>query len=92
MEATQIAYRVPFRAERRRCGHLRIVNRSEEALSSVVFLLHGPGVMAARSGGLLAPGEHAELIVKGQQLERATAVVVRWTRPNGDDYLWRVSF
>lgn len=92
MEASHTAYRVPFRVERHGCGRLRLVNRSEEVLNSVVFLLHGPGLMAARPGGLLTPGEHAELTVKGQQLERATAVVVRWARPNGEDYLWRISF
>lgn len=87
-----LAYPVPFRVERLGRGHLRLTNRSDEKLTSVVFLLDGPGVMPAEPAGLLRPGDRAELRVHGEDLARATAVVVRWARPDGSDYLWRISF
>jgi len=92
MALPALAYPVPFRLERLGRGRLRLVNRSDETLTGVVFLLDGPGVMAARPAGSLRPGARAELRVLGDDLARATAVVVRWSRPNGEGYLWRISF
>lgn len=87
-----LAYPVPFDLERLGGGRLRLRNTSAETLTSVVFLLDGPGAMLARPAGLLEPGATATLDVRGHDLPRRTAVVVRWARPDGTSYLWRISF
>ncbi len=73
-------------------GRLQLVNRSREQLESVVLLLHGPGILEAEVIGALPPRGSVSARVHGEDLERATSVVVRWFRPDGEEYLWRVVF
>lgn len=70
----------------------RIVNAGPEPLRGVTALLNGPGMMSALLPVSLAPGAHVDLKIRGADLARSTVLVIRWLRPNNDEYLWRVSF
>lgn len=86
-------YRVPLRVDRSLApAFYRLVNESTEPLRGVTAMLSGPGVMPALAPIALAPGAHVDLRIRGADLARSTLLVVRWLRPNGDEYLWRVSF
>jgi hypothetical protein len=87
-----LAYPVPFRVERG-AGHLyRIVNVGPEIVHGVALTLHGGGVMGASAPSTLRPGEVLEVAVAGRNLARSAIMVVRWFRPDGAEYLWRISF
>lgn len=87
-----LAYPVPFRVERG-AGHVyRIINESSETVHGVALTLHGSGVMGASSPSTLAPGDALEVTVAGRNLARSTILVVRWFRPDGREYLWRIAF
>jgi len=85
------AYRVPFRLERRPPTYT-LLNIGAEQLHGVTFTLHGSGLMSANTPALLHPGEALQVIVSGYDLPRNAIMVVRWFRPTGIEYLWRVSF
>ena len=85
------AYRVPFRLERTPPQY-RLLNTSDEPVHGVAVTIHGPGQLASNAPAKLQPGEALEVTVDGARLERGTIAVVRWFRPNGVEYLWRVSF
>jgi hypothetical protein len=89
--STDSAYRVPWRFERDG-GHYTLRNLGNESLRAVSFALYGSGLMPATAPATLEPGDDLEIVIAGAQLERNTIGVVRWFRPNGDEYLWRVSF
>lgn len=86
------AYPVPFRFIRDHAPHYGLRNLSAERLRGVTFSLLGPGLLAAPPFVHLAPGATAWIAVHGDDLPRASALVVRWLRENGDEYLWRVVF
>jgi hypothetical protein len=86
------AYPVPFLVVRPGPGRVRLVNRSDETLRCVVFLVLGPGVLDAQVVGTVAPGEVIETRVHGTDLERSTSLVVRWFRADDEEYLWRIAF
>lgn len=89
----ELAYRVPFAVRRDSASHTyRIVNTSSEILDGVAFTLHGGGMLGASAPAMLAPAEALEVSIAGQNLARNSILVVRWFRPNGVEYLWRVSF
>lgn len=97
--STESAYRVPWRFERgdggvaglpRDCFTLR--NLGGERLTAVTFNLYGPGVMPASAPASLEPGDSLEIVISGHDLAKDTIGVIRWFRPNGTEYLWRVSF
>ena len=69
-----------------------LTNRSEERLDGVTLSLLGAGVMPASAPAALAPGESLEVLITARDLARSTVLIVRWFRPNGDEYLWRASF
>jgi hypothetical protein len=48
--------------------------------------------MAANAPRTLAPGETLEVEIAGRHLARDAILVLRWFRPDGVEYLWRVSF
>jgi hypothetical protein len=88
-----IAYPVPLRLDRRDAPRsYGLVNVSTEPLRGLSFSLLGPGLMRATAPLLLAPGEEVRLRIRGDSLARSTVLIVRWFRPGGDEYLWRVSF
>jgi len=89
--STESAYRVPWAFERG-TGLFSLRNLGQESLHGVTFALYGPGLMPATAPATLQPGDALELVIAGDDLARATIGVVRWFRPDGLEYLWRVSF
>lgn len=87
------AYPVPFQLERD-AGPRRylLINRGSEALNGVTLSLLGAGVMPATAPSTLLPGESLEVMIAARDLARSTVLVVRWFRPSGEEFLWRVSF
>lgn len=87
-----LAYLVPFRVERGTANLYRIINVGDETVHGVALTLHGSGVMGASAPSTLLPGEVLEVTVAGRNLARSAIMVVRWFRPSGEEYLWRISF
>ncbi len=87
------AYPVPFVVERD-AGPRRYVltNGGGERLDGITMSLLGAGVMPASAPSALEPGESLEVLISVRDLARSTVLVVRWFRPSGEEYLWRVSF
>jgi hypothetical protein len=91
------AYRVPWHFERGdgrespvNCFRLR--NLGPERLTRVTFNLYGSGIMPSSAPSTLESGDSLEIVISGADLSRDTIGLVRWFRPNGQEYLWRVSF
>ena len=88
-----LAYRVPFAVDRSRAPvRYYLVNRSAEVLDSVRLSMLGSGFLVPISSSRVLPGGVLGFTVRGRELARNSVVIVRWFRPNGDEYLWRVSF
>ena len=88
-----LAYRVPFVVDRSRAPfRYYLVNRSAETLDSVRLSLLGSGLMLPISTRRVLPGGIVAFSAQGHDQSRNSVVIVRWFRPNGDEYLWRVSF
>jgi hypothetical protein len=85
-------YRVPFLFDRSRAPSYRLVNIGPEELRGVTLSLVGAGMISPVMPGTLKPSEAIEVHVRGPDLARDAMLVVRWLRPSGEDYLWRVSF
>jgi hypothetical protein len=83
---------VPFVFDRSRAPVYRLVNVGSERLRGVTMSLLGPGLMSPVMPGALEPTEAIEVQVRGRHLDRDAVLQVRWLRPDGADYLWRVSF
>lgn len=87
------AYGVPFALRREPWTHRYILtNTGAETVDGVAFTLHGAGVMSASVPARLSPGDAVAVTVVGRDLARDTILVVRWFRPDGTEYLWRISF
>jgi hypothetical protein len=90
---SRIAYAVPFEIRRELASSQYVLaNVGQEAITGVSFTLHGAGVMATSAPTLLNPGDSVVVTIVAEDLARNTILVVRWFRPNGVEYLWRVSF
>ena len=93
MESREPAYRVPFALERLPELNLyRLTNTGGETIVGATLTLHGSGLMAASPPRSLAPEDTIEVLIAGRELALNAILVVRWFRPNGTEYLWRVSF
>ena len=93
MVSRQLAYRVPFLLEREPARHLyRLTNTSAELVHGVTFTLHGTGVMAISPPRVVRPQHGIEVSIAGRNLAANTILVIRWFRPSGVEYLWRVAF
>ncbi len=95
--STEDAYRVPWHFERGdglamplNCYRLR--NLGQERLTAVTFNLYGSGITPASAPATLEPGDALEIVISGHDLAKDTIGLVRWFRPTGQEYLWRVSF
>jgi hypothetical protein len=95
--SSETAYRVPWLFERgdgilspANCFALR--NLGPERLTAVTFNLYGSGVMPVSAPATLESGDSLEIVISGHDLSRNTIGLIRWFRPNGQEYLWRVSF
>jgi hypothetical protein len=89
--STESAYRVPWRFDRGN-GIYVLRNLGAETLTGVTFVLRGPGIMPASLPVTLDAGDVLEIAISGHDLARATLGVIRWFRPDGQEYLWRVAF
>ncbi len=85
-------YRVPFLFDRSRAPIYRLVNVGSETVRGVTVTLIGAGVMPANQPIALAPTEALEVVIRGHDLARSSAIVVRWLRESGEDYVWRTAF
>ncbi|MDQ1581985.1 MAG: hypothetical protein QOF36_39 [Microbacteriaceae bacterium] len=90
--AQPVAYRVPWLVSRGHAPLFRIINVGREQLWGVTLTLSGAAVMRASAPRQVRPGESLTVTIHGRQLERDTVLIVRWFRPSGEEYLWRVSF
>jgi hypothetical protein len=87
------AYRVPWIFTRPTRGNrFYLDNVSSERLTGVTITIFGRGLMPVALPAAVAPGGDLEFAIFGDDLAKDTVGVVRWFRPNGDEYLWRVSF
>jgi hypothetical protein len=89
--SSESAYRVPWHFERGD-GHFTLRNLGPERLGAVTFNLYGSGIMPASAPATLEAGDSLEIVISGRDLAKDTIGLVRWFRPNGQEYLWRVSF
>ncbi|RQP09316.1 MAG: hypothetical protein EAS51_12215 [Microbacteriaceae bacterium] len=85
-------YRVPFAFDRRDAPRYVLRNRGTETVRGVTATLLGSGLMPAGHPRALAPGDELELRIRGDDLARDTTLVIRWLRPSGEEYLWRIAF
>lgn len=93
MNIVDRAYPVPFLLRRDWASRTyRLENVSSETLDGVSLTMHGGGLLGASSPALLQPAETLEVSIAGRHLARDSILVVRWFRPDGVEYLWRVSF
>jgi len=83
---------VPFEFDRSTPPRYRLRNVGAEPLRGVTVTLVGSGMMPAGLPRVMWPGSELELLIRGDDLARDAILVIRWMRPNGDDYLWRVAF
>ena len=90
MVTRPLAYRVPFVFKREPSRHVyTLTNVGAEIVHGVTFTLHGTGVMAASPPATLRPEHGIEVTIAARS---STAIlVVRWFRPSGIEYLWRVA-
>lgn len=91
-ERPAIAYAVPLRIDRARAPRYVLTNVGGEPLRAVTLTLLGSGLMLSGSPQALFPGQSLEFTLRAENPARNTIVVVRWFRPSGEQYLWRVSF
>ena len=91
MATRPLAYRVPFLLQREPARHLyRLTNTSLETLHGVTFTLHGAGVMAFSPPRSMRPEHGIEVTIAARP--QSAILVIRWFRPSGVEYLWRVAF
>ena len=86
------AYRVPWRLDRRRAPRFELRNVSGERLIAFTLATLGPGTLIWGLPTAVEAGAAVRFTLHAEDPARDTVVVVRWSRPNGDEYLWRVSF
>lgn len=85
------AYLVPFALDRGRAPRFGLHNRGEERLRGIALSLLGSGRLLWGLPTVLLSGESMIFAVHGDELARDSILLVRWFRPSGDEYLWRVS-
>ena len=85
------AYPVPFAIERDDARRLRLRNGSAETLHWVRVEVAPRGLAWAPLTPRLEPGAAVEVAVQGSRLELDSRVIVRWRRPNGEEYLYGIA-
>lgn len=87
------AYPVPLRLDRRDAPRSYLLqNIGFETLNGLSFSLLGEAMMRATAPLTLAPRQEVRLRIHAADLPRTGVLIVRFFRPNGDEYLWRASF
>jgi hypothetical protein len=86
-------YRVPWIFIRPIRGRTYVLdNLSDERLTGVTVTLFGRGLMPVGPPATVDPGMNLELTIYGDKLAENSVGVVRWFRPDGSEWLWRVAF
>lgn len=86
-------YKVPFEVDRSTPPWFRFANCGRETLRGVtVTEVLGGRVVRVTSPRSLEPGAALPFTASSVHPEVATVAVLRWIRPSGDEYLWRVAF
>ncbi|WP_108250636.1 hypothetical protein [Planctomonas deserti] len=93
-DAPPAAYAVPWEFDRSLGPPLfTLTNVGSEVLHAISLHLLGSGAMLCRAPITMRPGDSARIILRHEDdLALNTVLVVRWFRPDGGEYLWRVSF
>jgi len=87
------AYAVPWVFDRTDGPPLfALTNAGGEVLHAISLHLLGSGTMLCRAPITMRPGDRVRIVIRADDLALNTVLVVRWFRPDGDEYLWRVSF
>lgn len=86
------AYLVPFTVDRRRAPLFELRNDGSEAAIGIALTMLGDGRLLWGLPTALEPGASMRFVVHGDDLARDSVLIVRWFRPGGDEYLWRVVF
>ncbi|MFC6355081.1 hypothetical protein [Luethyella okanaganae] len=89
---SESAYRVPWRIDRGAAPRYELLNVGHERLVGIHLALLGTGALIWGLPTALSPGQRFSFILHSDDPSRATVVLVRWFRPDGAEYLWRVSF
>lgn len=89
---TDPAYRAPFTVDRSRAPVYLLRNTGRERVHGVALTLLGDGRLLWGLPTSLEPDGALQFAVHGDELSRGTVLIVRWFRPGGDEYLWRVAF
>jgi hypothetical protein len=86
------AYAVPFWIDRTLAPHLhRVVNLGDEPVRGLRVSLLGSGHLLPMETTSLGPGSSFTLTTLATD-SRDSVMVLRWFRPDGEEYLWRFSF
>lgn len=86
------AYRVPFAIDRSRAPVYRLQNIAAEPVHGLALSLLGDARLLWGLPTSLEPSAGLQFAVHGDDPARRSVLIVRWFRPNGDEYLWRVAF
>ncbi len=88
------AYAVPWFFDRSQGPPLfTLTNAGREVLHAISLHLLGSGTMLCRAPITMRPGDSVRMVLRhDSDLALDTVLVVRWFRPDGGEYLWRVSF
>jgi hypothetical protein len=88
------AYPVPWTFDRSQGPPLfTLTNAGREVLHAISLHLLGSGRMLRRAPITMGPGDSMRIVLRhDEDLALDTVLVVRWFRPDGGEYLWRVSF
>lgn len=83
---------MPWHVDRSAPPVYRLVNTGRDVLRGVSVTVAGRATVTVSAPASIAPGDAVVTTVSGRDLARGTVLVVRWFRPDGDEYLWHVSF
>ncbi len=91
---TPPAYAVPWDFDRSQGPPVfTLTNAGTEVLHAISLHLLGSGRMLCRAPITMRPGDSMRIVLRhDEDLALDTVLVVRWFRPDGGEYLWRVSF
>lgn len=90
--AAGAAYRVPWAVERRDDPRFLLVNTSDEELHGVHLVLTGAGRLLWTRPLRVEPGGRIAFVLHADDPARDCVVCVRWFRPDGGEYVWRIVF
>jgi hypothetical protein len=83
---------VPWHVDRSAPPVYRLINAGPDVLRGVSVTVAGRATLSVSAPASIEPGDAVAATVTGSDLARGTVLVVRWFRPDGDEYLWHVSF